>query len=548
MKKPIFLILLLCLCLGLTAAAAESVCPVHPLPAPGEIHTTWQLYAGEPVAYLVDKQIDTEAGLVVYTIQNPDAWGLAPQAMTTWQYAPDTALWQSAGDPLENRVVLVMALEEYAQLGFPSWEAPGTGDVRYIRLSDYGFDTAQELLVDYCFDGGEISISLFGQGCMLTAETPETSTFAQYDDEGRLYYGSYYSIAPDQSNVSITIQPDEATQSYPVTDVFYTTRSGEEFYWANGYWTDMLNNPVDAPEGIDLENLPFQLLGQWAGMPVMPFTGTEWDDIGESYDDTAAGDWPEALPESGAIQHSPGIPTAADVTVANYWPYPTQKGVYATWPDSLPAPLMPEVSWLTREDGTVVFTIKGVRRWGVRTADLGSWTYENGGWIREEVSTEDQLTLLCPPEESAFFLQWIRGGEGNVEQIALMLYPDGNGMDLVVTQSDRCSFGLSNTGESYLCYPLDDYYLVEAYYMGGKLDEYMVNGTGVDGMGYYADYLPDQTTGEMALASLNVWNVSGAYDLNWSRDDGWTNFETGLSSPAPDFLSLDDFAPLPLLD
>ncbi len=547
MKKQFFLILLLCLCLGLTAAAAESAAPVTQLPAPDEIHTSWQLYTGDPVAFLVDKQLDAQAGLVVYTIQNPEAWGLAPEAMTTWQYVPEAAQWQPVGEQLENQVVLVLAMEEYAQMGFPTWEAPGAGNVRRIRLSDYGFDNAQELLIDYCFDEGEVSITLFGQGCMLTVNTASTSAFAQYDDEGRLYYGSYYHVWPDYSNASITVQPDEATQSYPVTDVFYTTAQGEEFYWSNGYWTDMLNNPVDAPKNIDLEKLPFKLVGQWAGMPVMPFTGGSWDDTGESYDDSFE-DWPEALPESGAIQHSPGIPTAAEVSAADYWPYPALKGVYAAWPETLPAPAMPQVSWLTREDGAVVFTVEGVLNWGVKKTDLGSWTYENGGWSRGEASTEDQLTLVCPADESAFFLQWIQGGEGVVEQVGMMLYPDGNGMDLVVSQADRCSFGLSNTGESYLCYPLDEYYLVEAYYMGGKLDEYMVNGTGADGMGYYADYLPDAATGEMVLASLNVWNVSGAYDLNWSREDGWSSFETGLPCEAPDFLSLDDFAPLPLLD
>ncbi len=556
--KKIYATRLLALLTGLlllacTAAMAEApACPVNAPPAFGQVPVQWLLFTGEPVDYQITLHIDEETGLRTYTIENPLDWGLDASALGVWEYAapvaaesapetdetapetdetadqaPSAGSWQRTGDSQQVQLLLIDAA--YQEEGFPQWCAPCANGADQLRLMVYlGQVRHLYASVDYYF--GTDCISIYAEDRSFTVYMSQTaqdgtepSIYASYDPYGILAYANYSCYAADNSFLSYAVEANPFQKCYQLTNITVIDPEGSALYWEAGQWMNDQYEPIEAPEGIQPEALPFTIEGDWMGAPF-----------------ASAGDQPSGTFPAAALPQTEGA-------LLDHQPWPEDGSLYLTL-NALPQ--LPAVSWDTAENGDLIFTVTGLENSGLAETHMGDWTFhpETFEWQRGTESTPGQLTLLCPPVEAAALLIWQQETTQADVLFELCLSLHAQSVEVAIIGPGERFWRLSTDGAASLCYPLSDTQTLEAYYDDYTLVEYNLHTADAQGNRLtQACYNPtDADPTQFELSCFFRYSPVTEYEALWIKDVGWYSYLTGEPCEAPEGIDLAAYAPLEL--
>lgn len=520
--------------LAVSGAVAENAAfPINPPPAFGQVPAHFSPFSGEPVEYTVTLQVDEETGLRTYTIPDPLAWGLAASVPGVWEYDPDNG-WQRTGDAEGGQVQLLVSAEAFEAEGCPMWGAPCTKENTFLNLNIYlGELRHLYAYVDYQFENGIISIAADDGSFTLSNFEPHGeeeafgSLYASYDPAGVLAYAAFNCFAADQSLISYTVQADVASQSYVLTDMSSTDAEGNIVFWSSydGQWQNDDFEPVDAPEGISAENLPFTVTGGWAGVPF------------EQPGDKPEGTFPVA-----------DLPSDPELDIKDYLPWPEDADLYRSLRDAGPFPAFPVISWATREDGACVFTIEGLSQWDAAGSLQGTYEYdpEWEDWRRPPTCIVDYpLELLLPAGVDASTVYWTPGPR--IGDLTMFLSRDTLTVEMNGNFYHEGSWSLNNKGWASLTRPLDGNRTLEAIYDDYTLQEYNIHQSDENGNRLaQACYQPSETDPAVfELGCFFLYSPEMDYEeALWLKDIGWYSYETGEPCDAPEGVDLTQYPPL----
>lgn len=543
MKKTIsriacILLSALVLLASLPALAESPAFPINNPPAFGQVPTQFPLFSGEPVNYAITLQVDEETGLRTYTISDPLAWGMEASQPGLWEYAEDGG-WQRTGDAADGQLVLRLPEGAYEQEGFPQWSAPCTQEDTTLALNIYlGELRHLYAYVDYTFPGSIISVT--AEDCSFVVESnqydPEEDsmygTYASYDSAGVLAYVSYSSMTPGGGLISYTMDADIANQTYRLSDVVYTDDDGNGYYWnhQDGQWQNDAFEPTDAPEGVSMENLPFTIVGDWAGIPF-----------------EQPGDKPEGAFPASTAAVDPAL-------VANqYRPWPAEtNALYRNFAEAGPIPALPEVTWQTQEDGSTLYTLTGVERWALPERAMVNWTWEDSfhQWMDAAQPTPGQITLVYPANADLPTVFW---DHSTTTQDELFLLDLSRSNLTINAGYDNLPEGffwqMDNQGGLVYTRWLDDTRSLEAIYDDYALVEYNIHERDADGNRLaQACYTPsDEDPNLFELGCFFHYSPEMNYEESlWIKDVGWYSYETGDVCEAPEGIDLAQYPPLEL--
>lgn len=539
-SRILCLLLSTLLCLGgsCLAAAEASAFPICPPPTFGEIPTQFALFSGMPVDYRITLQVDEATGLRTYTIPNPLAWGLAASVPGLWEYAEETG-WQRTGDLEGEQVQLILSGDAFEAYGFPLWIVPCSDETVTLSLSIHlGEVRHLYAYVDYQFANGVVSITAEDHSFILNAAQSHedgegyNSIYASYDPSGVLAYATYSQASADGSFTAYTMDADVPHQTYRVSDVSYMDPEGNSAYWncQDGQWQNENFQPVDAPEQVSLETLPFAIVGGWAGIPF-----------------EQPGDKPEGVfPASAAVVDPALIAT-------EYKPWPEEaEALYRNWAEAGPIPALPEVSWLTLEDGAALYTLTGCERWGVQEADMVPWVWDDSihQWMDGHQSTPGQITLTYPADADLSTLFW---EQPTADPDELFMLDLSRSSMMITAGFDNVSEGyywqMDNLGGLVFIRPLDGNRTVEAIYDDYTLIEYNIHQSDENGNRLaQACYEPsDEDPSVFQLGCFFLYSPEMDYqEALWIKDIGWYSYETGAPCDAPEGIDLAQYPPLGL--
>ena len=514
---------------SLQPASAES--PAFPLNAPpafGQVPTQFTLFSGAPVDYAITLQVDEETGLRTYTIPNPLEWGLDASVPGVWEYASDGG-WQRTGDAADGQLVLLLPAAAYEQEGFPLWGAPCSQEDTTLSLNIYlGEMRHLYAYVDYEFPGSIISVT--AEDCSFVVESHQydleedgiDGTYASYDPAGVLAYVSYTSITPGGSLISYNVDADTANQTYRLSDIVYNDEDDNSFYWnhQDGQWQNGNFEPTDAPEGVSVEKLPFTIVGDWAGIPF-----------------EQPGDKPEGAFAASALPADP----AMDANQYRPWPEETD-ALYHSWASAGLIPALPAVSWATREDGAVVYTLTGLENWGVPDASMGTWQQQEAGgsWQQLDAAPADALTLIsCNEPDSLIFWEVPCTEPGT--SLQLYLHRSSMMQELTYTLPDGSSWLMDNRGGLVYNRVLDATHTLEAIYDDYTLVECNLHQSDEAGnrLSQACYNLTEVEPAALELGCFFLYSPEMNYEeALWLKDIGWYSYETGAPCEEPQNVDL----------
>ncbi|MBP3650087.1 MAG: hypothetical protein J6K73_09920 [Clostridia bacterium] len=535
----IFCILLCLLCLTLPAAAEAPAFPINPLPAFGEIPTQIALFSSNPVDYRITLQVDEETGLRTYTLHNPLDWGVDAAVPGVWEFDAENG-WQRTGDLTDQQVQLVLSGDAFQGEGFPLWTVPCTDAAVNLTLTIHlGEVRHLYAYVDYEFDQDILSITAEDHSFTLSRNrfhedgVGYDNLYASYDSSGVLAYASY-SIAPaDGSFTSYTIDADVAQKTYYLREISHLDAENNIFHWnsADNQWFNGTTfEPVDAPEGITPESLPFTLSGDWAGVPF-----------------AQPGDQPE-----GAFPF-PNLTTDPALDAVSFQPWPQETdALYLHLESAAPFPALPAVSWATQEDGSFTYTLTGTAQWGVQEAHMGQWRWDEATstWMPQPEASPGALSLSCPAAVVQSAMLW---DAPTADPDVVFLLDLNRSTMLLDAGYENLATGetwqMDNQGGLMYTRPLDDTRVLEAIYDGYTLIEYNIHQSDENGNPLIqACYEPsDADPAIFELGCLFFYSQEMSYEeALWIKDIGWYSYETGAPCEAPEGVDLTQYPPLVL--
>ncbi len=554
MKKRTFVFALLTalLLLALQTGLAEgTACPVNPPPAMGQYATHWQLFTGKPTEYHITLAVEEETGLRTYTLHDPAAWGIAPDAMGTWRYIPETAQ-PAAEEPAEategdmlppsvpsgwvqtaqggEGITLELADADYTELGFPAWKAPCAAGADALILNVYLGQVRQlYAYVDYLFGDDSISITAEDHSFIINlleqGEDGNTTSYASYDSNGILAYASYAQDTDDGSFTAWRVEAIPAREEYQLTTITHMDAAGNTCYWENGEWQNSEFIKVDAPEGIS--DVPYTITGDWQGIPF-----------------AQPGDAPEGTFPAG--EH------AADAALlpADYLPWPAgEEALYHNWAEGKAVPAMPLARWETLEDGTLAYTLTGVEGLGLQEAHQCDWRWSDasGSWQPEGQPTPGQIRFLAPAEVTDVY--WEQPGQNPDLMVMLSLNRGNMRQELGLTSlQDGWWWQMDNQGGLFYTRLLDESRTLTVEYDQFQLLQYDIltidaAGNPVSQTTYDA---PDGSPDTLTLHLYYHYSEDAAQEALWLRDIGWYSYETGKPCEAPEGVNPESCQPLPV--
>ncbi len=571
--KKLFLLRLTALALaallcGLSgcALAQESGCPVNPPPAFGVFPTLHTLYAGQPVDYDVTLSIDEETGLRTYTIQNPADWGILPDSFGTWEYVtgdpagegqaearavagameagPEAADPQPEADQPKpaaepawlqteqggDQVRLLLTDAAYAQHGFPRWTVPCAGAADSLTLNVY-LGQVRHLYgyVDYRFGEDIVSVTAedhsFTITCDRSREDGYTSTISSYDAAGVLAYANYIEAFDDGSMTGYTVEAYPATQTYQLAALSRIDPEGNACHWENGQWTNEKFEPVEAPEGLSTDDAPYTIEGGWQGVPF-----------------ASPGDAPE-----GSFP-APLLPADPALAAHDYSPWPEDENAICRSLQTAGAtPALPAVTWATREDGMVVYTLTNLDSWAIAPEDQGDWILREDGWVRGSDSTPGSLSLICDAPTGGSLLIWERETIHPGEYVQFTLDRVNASIEARLMKADGSAWWFDDLAQGGFSRPVSGHRTVEVWYTEGVLESYSIlTRDGAGNLQSQASYEADGAGEAFQLKLFFLYSPDAVNEFLWMKDIGWYSYDTGAPCDPPAGVELGDYQPLGL--
>ena len=518
---------LLAVCVLLSAGIAlgeASPCPVNAPPALGQYATRLTLFAGDEVDYQVTLAVDETTGMRTYTIHRPLAWGIAEEALGTWQYQPHAEqgdhvilTWEQTARGGED-IRLLLSDADYREYGFPTWETPCTGGAEALALNVYLGQVRQlYVYVDYQFGNDSISITAEDNSFLVNlageGETDGITSYASYDAEGILAYAVYGQETPDGGFTGWHLEAVPDQKTYRLTGITHEDGQGNGFYWSNGVWQNGDFEPVDGPAGIDPANPPYTVDGEWQGVPfAQPGDAPEGSfPVGEQTVDAAmqAGDW-------------------------RPWPE-DENAIYRSWAEGKTVPVMPDAGWQTQPDGSVIYTLAIPDTLGMRPEDQCDWRWSDAqsDWERAGEPTPGQMRFLAPAEVTD--IHWSQPSTQPETELMIEL----NRANMLQMTGMRHSSGwvweMDNQGGLYGCRPLEGNRILTMDYDSGLLVSYDILTTdGADELVSQQTFdTPEDAPDTYSLHLYYHYSGDAAEEALWLRDIGWYSYETGKPCEGP---------------
>ena len=549
------------------ALAEETGCPVNPPPAFGVFPTLHTLYSGQPVDYDVTLFIDEETGLRTYTIGNPADWGILPEACGTWAYEAGedgAAVGEAAADAGDgpdagssspdagssspdadqpapvaepawiqteqggDQVQLLLTDAAYAENGFPRWTVSCAGAADKLTLTAYlGQVRHLYAYVDYYFGEDCVSVTAEDHSFTITCEKGReggfSTTISSYDSAGVLAYANYIDASDDGSMVGYTVEARPASQTYQLATLSRMDAEGNACHWENGQWMNEKFEPVEAPEGLSPENVPYTVEGGWQGVPFA------------SPGDAPEGSFPAAF-----------LPADPALAAHEYSPWPEdENAIHASLQKAGPTPALPAVTWATREDGAVVYTLTGIDAWGIAPEDQGDWILQEEDWVRGSDSTPGTLRLIGSPISDGSLMIWERETVHPGEFVQFTLDRSYTAIDARLAKADGSSWWFDDQAQGGFSRPLSGNRSLEAFYMEDALESYSILARDEAGnLQSQATYEAAEDGDTFELTLFFLYSPNAVNEYLWRKDIGWYSYDTGAPCEAPDGVDLAAYAPL----